>query len=128
MTGTCRLSGRRIVELCRRSDMPPETRQRRKRKLAMSFAMALAAPLQSSLGMQTPSELVVHDPDGVPHEIIGLTWVFAIGVAICSFAALTFGGALAWWPSGSSRSRSSLSTVALDESECVLRATRSEPK
>jgi hypothetical protein len=42
--------------------------------------------------MQTTSRFSVHDPDGVPHEIVGLTWVFALGVAICSFAALTIGG------------------------------------
>jgi hypothetical protein len=42
--------------------------------------------------MQTTSNLSVHDPDGVPHEIVGLTWVFAIGAAIIAFAALTIGG------------------------------------
>lgn len=42
--------------------------------------------------MQTTSNVSVHDPDGVPHEIVGLTWVFAIGAAIIAFAALTIGG------------------------------------
>ncbi len=42
--------------------------------------------------MSTTSKFSVHDPDGVPHEIVGLTWVFALGVAICSFVALTIGG------------------------------------
>jgi len=44
--------------------------------------------------MQTTSNLSVHDPDGVPHEIVGLTWVFALAVAISAFAALTIGGAI----------------------------------
>ena len=44
--------------------------------------------------MQTTSNLSVHDPDGVPHEIVGLTWVFALAVAISAFAALTIGGAV----------------------------------
>jgi len=44
--------------------------------------------------MQTTSKLSAHDPDGVPHDIIGLTWVFALGAAICSFAELAIGGAL----------------------------------
>ena len=44
--------------------------------------------------MQTASNLSVHDPDGVPHEIVGLTWVFALGAAVSSFAALTSGGAI----------------------------------
>lgn len=42
--------------------------------------------------MQITSRFSAHDPDGVPHEIVGLTWVFAFGVAISSFAALTIGG------------------------------------
>ena len=42
--------------------------------------------------MQTTSTLSVRDPDGVPHEIVGLTWLFALAVAISSFAALTIGG------------------------------------
>jgi hypothetical protein len=42
--------------------------------------------------MQITSRSSVHDPDGVPHEIVGLTWVFALGVGICAFAALTIGG------------------------------------
>jgi len=42
--------------------------------------------------MQNTSRFLVHDPDGVPHEIVGLTWVFALAVAIFSFAALTIGG------------------------------------
>ena len=45
--------------------------------------------------MQTTSTHSAHDPDGVPHEIVGLTWLFALGVAICSFAALTSGGVFA---------------------------------
>ena len=44
--------------------------------------------------MQTTSNLSARDPDGVPHEIVGLTWVFALGVAIGSFAVLTIGGAV----------------------------------
>jgi hypothetical protein len=42
--------------------------------------------------MQTTSRISAHDPDGVPHEIVGLTWVLAFGVAVGSFAALTIGG------------------------------------
>jgi hypothetical protein len=42
--------------------------------------------------MQTTSKFSVHDPDGVPHEIVGLTWLFALGVAVFSFAALTTTG------------------------------------
>jgi hypothetical protein len=42
--------------------------------------------------MQTTSSVSVHDPDGVPHDIVGLTWVFALGAAIFAFAALTHGG------------------------------------
>jgi hypothetical protein len=44
--------------------------------------------------MQTTTSVSVHDPDGVPHEIVGLTWVFALAVAISAFAALTIGGAV----------------------------------
>jgi hypothetical protein len=44
--------------------------------------------------MQTTSKLSAHDPDGVPHDIVGLTWVFTLGVAMCSFAALAIGGAV----------------------------------
>jgi len=44
--------------------------------------------------MHITSTFSVHDPDGVPHEIVGLTWVFALGVAIFSFVALTIGGAV----------------------------------
>jgi Flp pilus assembly protein TadB len=36
----------------------------------------------------------VHDPDGVPHQVIGLTWVFALAAALGAFAALTIGGAV----------------------------------
>jgi hypothetical protein len=43
--------------------------------------------------MPTTSNLsLVHDPDGVPHEIVGLTWLVALTVAIGAFAALTIGG------------------------------------
>jgi hypothetical protein len=42
--------------------------------------------------MHTTSQLAVRDPDGVPHEIVGLTWLVALAVAIGSFVALTFGG------------------------------------
>jgi hypothetical protein len=42
--------------------------------------------------MQTSQFSVVHDPDGVPHQIVGLTWLFALGAAICAFIALTSGG------------------------------------
>jgi hypothetical protein len=42
--------------------------------------------------MQTTSQFSAHDPDGVPHDIIGLTWVFAFGSAICAFVALASGG------------------------------------
>lgn len=42
--------------------------------------------------MQTTSNLSAHDPDGVPHEIVGLTWLFALAVAVSAFAALTVGG------------------------------------
>ena len=44
--------------------------------------------------MHTTSRFSIHDPDGVPHEIVGLTWALTLGVAICAFAALTFGGAV----------------------------------
>jgi membrane protein implicated in regulation of membrane protease activity len=44
--------------------------------------------------MHTSSFSVVRDPDGVPHEIVGLTWLFAIAIAIGSFAALAYGGAM----------------------------------
>jgi hypothetical protein len=36
------------------------------------------------------SEKVVRDPDGVPHEVVGLTWLLTLAVAIASFAALRF--------------------------------------
>jgi hypothetical protein len=42
--------------------------------------------------MQTTSQLAARDPDGVPHEIVGLTWLVSLAIAIASFAALTFGG------------------------------------
>ena len=42
--------------------------------------------------MHTTSQFSVHDPDGVPHEIVGLTWVLTLTAAICAFAALTIGG------------------------------------
>jgi len=45
-----------------------------------------------SFAMHTNSQFSVHDPDGVPHEIVGLTWVFALGTAIVAFAALAIGG------------------------------------
>jgi hypothetical protein len=44
--------------------------------------------------MRTSSFSAVRDPDGVPHEIVGLTWVLAIVIAIGSFAALAYGGAV----------------------------------
>jgi hypothetical protein len=44
--------------------------------------------------MRTSSFSVVRDPDGVPHEIVGLTWLLAIVIAIGSFVALTRGGAV----------------------------------
>lgn len=59
----------------------------------MSFARAVAARLHEAPRMQTSQ--LVRDPDGVPHDVVGLTWVFAIGVAIVSFIALRIGGALA---------------------------------
>ena len=43
--------------------------------------------------MQTTSQLAVRDPDGVPHEIVGLTWLVTVGVAVGAFLALTSGGA-----------------------------------
>jgi len=42
--------------------------------------------------MQTSNLSIVHDPDGVPHEVVGLTWLVALTVAIGAFAALTVGG------------------------------------
>jgi hypothetical protein len=63
------------------------------RKLAMSLAPAPADRLQRRcFAMHTTSKLSVHDPDGVPHVIVGLTWLVVLAVAICSFAALTVGG------------------------------------
>lgn len=44
--------------------------------------------------MQTTSHLSIHDPDGVPHQIVGLTWLFAFAAAILAFLALTRGGAM----------------------------------
>jgi hypothetical protein len=74
----------------------PESRQGSIANLATSLARVVAAPLQSrTITMQTTSQFVVRDPDGVPHEIVGLTWLFSIIVAIVSFAALISGGALA---------------------------------
>jgi hypothetical protein len=34
----------------------------------------------------------IHDPDGVPHQVVALNLVLALAVAIGSFAALTIGG------------------------------------
>jgi hypothetical protein len=45
--------------------------------------------------MQTSTYSIIRDPDGAPHEIVGLTWVLALVAAIASFAALAFGGAFA---------------------------------
>jgi hypothetical protein len=42
--------------------------------------------------MQTTSQLAVRDPDGVPHEIVALTWLVTVGVAVVAFVALTSGG------------------------------------
>jgi hypothetical protein len=59
----------------------------------MSFVAAVAARLQrDTIAMQTTSTYSVHDPDGVPHQIVGLTWVFALVAALAAFAALTIGG------------------------------------
>jgi hypothetical protein len=41
------------------------------------------------------TQSIVRDPDGVPHRIVGLTWVFALGAAIISFVALISGGTAA---------------------------------
>jgi hypothetical protein len=38
------------------------------------------------------TQSIVRDPDGVPHRIVGLTWLFAFGAAIISFVALINGG------------------------------------
>jgi hypothetical protein len=43
--------------------------------------------------MQTTSQ-AVRDPDGVPHEIVGLTWLVTVGVAVGAFLALTSGGVM----------------------------------
>jgi hypothetical protein len=54
---------------------------------------AMAIALQWSRAMQAnTSRTSIHDPDGVPHAIVGLTWAFAVGVAIFAFAALMIGG------------------------------------
>jgi hypothetical protein len=42
--------------------------------------------------MNTTSRLFVHDPDGIPHEVVGLTWLLAVAIAVIAFAALTIGG------------------------------------
>lgn len=44
--------------------------------------------------MQTEARII--DPDGVPHEIVGLILVFAIVVAFSAFAALQLGSGLAF--------------------------------
>jgi hypothetical protein len=43
--------------------------------------------------MHTSSFSVVRDPDGVPHEVVGLTWLLAVAIAIASFVGLVHGGA-----------------------------------
>lgn len=43
--------------------------------------------------MKTSLYSVVRDPDGVPHQIVGLTWLFAVAAALFSFFVLTVGGA-----------------------------------
>jgi hypothetical protein len=45
--------------------------------------------------MHTITRTVAHDPDGVPHEIVGWTLVSALGIAFCLLAALRSGTALA---------------------------------
>ena len=60
---------------------------------ALSLGSTMAASLHCRVTMQTNiSQLSVHDPDGVPHEIIGLTFVVAVAIAIVAFAALAMGG------------------------------------
>jgi hypothetical protein len=41
------------------------------------------------------TQSIVRDPDGVPHRIVGLTWLFALGAAVISFVALISGGTAA---------------------------------
>ena len=41
--------------------------------------------------MQTTSQLVVHDPDGVPHRNVGFTLLLAVATAATCFAALISG-------------------------------------
>jgi hypothetical protein len=42
--------------------------------------------------MNTTSQLFVRDPDGIPHEVVGLTWLLSVAIAVIAFAALTVGG------------------------------------
>jgi hypothetical protein len=44
--------------------------------------------------MHTTSRFSVHEADGVPHGVVGLTLVSTLGVALFAFAALTIGGVM----------------------------------
>ena len=45
--------------------------------------------------MTTTSQLLVRDPDGIPHEIVGLTWLLSVAIAGLAFAALAMDGIFA---------------------------------
>jgi hypothetical protein len=78
---------------CRDDDIAAGKRQQQRAKLVMSLLAAGAGRRRAPREvMQSTSRFLVRDPDGVPHEIVGLTWVFAFAVASFSFAALTSGG------------------------------------
>jgi hypothetical protein len=62
---------------------------------ARELGCSVAKGASRRITMHTTSRVAAHDPDGVPHEIVGLTWVFAIGAAISVFAALNARGSLA---------------------------------
>ena len=72
-------------------------------KSASSLETALAAAMHEGhcgetnmqTNMQKSLNLSAHDPDGVPHEIVGLTWLFTLAAAIFSFAALASGSPVA---------------------------------
>jgi hypothetical protein len=54
---------------------------------------ALAERLHLPAIMMTSSRLLVADPDGVPHEIIGITLFVSFLLAASCFVALAAGGA-----------------------------------